>query len=54
MKHLDISEYLCEECGEAFGAQKLLRKHVTSVHGSDELRYVKKFIVAMLLLYLER
>jgi len=38
MKHLDISEYLCEECGEPFPMQKLLKKHVMTVHGSDELR----------------
>jgi len=38
MKHLDITEFLCEECGEAFPMAKLLRKHVLSIHGSDELR----------------
>jgi len=46
MKHLDITEFLCEECGEAFPMQKLLRKHVVSVHGSDELRAaIEKWIV---------
>jgi len=38
MKHLNISEFLCEECGESFPLQKLLRKHVMAIHGSDELR----------------
>jgi hypothetical protein len=38
MKHLDITEFLCDECGEAFAMQKLLRKHVITVHGSEELR----------------
>jgi uncharacterized C2H2 Zn-finger protein len=39
MKHLDITEFLCDECGEAFAMQKLLRKHVVTMHGSEELRY---------------
>jgi hypothetical protein len=43
MKHLDITEFLCDECGEAFAMQKLLRKHVVTMHGSEELRYREKY-----------
>jgi hypothetical protein len=45
MKHLDITEFLCDECGEAFALQKLLRKHVITIHGSEELRSALFYLV---------
>merc|ERR1719154_470400 len=38
IKHLGINLFSCDECSQEFATSKLLKKHISSEHGSDEMR----------------